>query len=138
MQLTHLKQYVIGLPGAHFSPSSKNKNNLLRKKFLTFQEMKPSSSIIKKILIFSQMKACLIYAEMKPCTFQPMLEKQKQKSAPRKFFILSKFLKRYCCQGINNENFSLGESPVYEVRKSKPGQINWIYNRVVLKTLLNI
>ena len=33
-----------------------------------------SSSNIKKILIFSQKKAFLIYPEMEPCKFQPKLE----------------------------------------------------------------
>ena len=46
--------------------------------------MEFSSSNIKKILIFSQKKAFLIFPEMKPCTFQRKLEKSK-KSTPRKF-----------------------------------------------------
>ena len=48
------------------SPSSKNRENQLRKKFLyflTFQEMKLSSSNIKKFFIFSQKKAFLIFGE---------------------------------------------------------------------------
>ena len=37
-------------------------------KFLVFQETELSSSNIKKILIFSQKKAFLIFLEMEPCT----------------------------------------------------------------------
>ena len=46
--------------------SEKNKKNSPRKKFLIFQEMELSSSNIKKILIFP---------EMKPYTFQPQTSK---------------------------------------------------------------
>ena len=58
------------------------------KKILIFSEMKlctfwPQSSkffpkkslALKKILIFSQKKAVLIFPEMEPCTFQSKLEK---------------------------------------------------------------
>ena len=34
-----------------------------------------SSSNIKKIYIFSQKKAFLLFPEMEPCTFRPKLEK---------------------------------------------------------------
>ena len=55
------------------SPIPKSKKKPPRKKFLIFQEMELSSSNIKKILIFS---------EMKPCSFQPWASK----------FSLKKFL----------------------------------------------
>ena len=37
--------------------------------------MELSSSNIKKVPIFSQNKAFLIFPEMKPCTFQPKIKK---------------------------------------------------------------
>ena len=49
----------------HFlSPSPKQKSNLPRKKFLTFQETELFYSDIKKILTFSQRKAFLIFSEI--------------------------------------------------------------------------
>ena len=48
--------------------------------------MELSSSNIKKILIFSQTKAFLIFPEMKHCTFQPKLKKLKR-FTPRKFLM---------------------------------------------------
>ena len=44
-----------------------------------FQEMELCDSKIKKIFIFSQKEAFLIFLEMEPCTFQPMLKKKKTK-----------------------------------------------------------
>ena len=51
--------------------------------------MKLSNSNIKKILIFSQKKAFLIFPEMEPCTFQSKLEKE-EKSIRRKFYYTSR------------------------------------------------
>ena len=45
-----------------------------------FQEMELCDSKIKKIFIFSQKEAFLIFLEMEPCTFQPMLKKTKTKT----------------------------------------------------------
>ena len=59
------------------------------KKFLLFQEMKLSGSNIKKILIFSQKKAFLIFPKIEPCTFQPKLEIL-ENSVLRKFLIFRK------------------------------------------------
>ena len=56
------------LPGALLDPSSKNKKNPPRKKFLIFWEMELSDLKIEKFLIFSQKKAFLIFREMEPCT----------------------------------------------------------------------
>ena len=42
-----------------------------------FWGMELSSSNIKKVLIFFQKKAILIFPEVEPCTFQPKLKKQK-------------------------------------------------------------
>ena len=70
-----------------FQPKvSRNKTNLRWKKFLVFQKMELSSSNIKKLLIFSQKKAFLIFPKKEPCTFQIKLKKIKQ-STPRKFLI---------------------------------------------------
>ena len=44
-----------------------------------FQEMELCDSKIKKIFIFSQKEAFLIFLEMEPCTFQPMLKKKQTK-----------------------------------------------------------
>ena len=61
------------LPGALFTPSSKNKKETLKKfilfskkkKILIFWQMELSSLKIKKFLIFSQKKVFLIFWEMK-------------------------------------------------------------------------
>ena len=55
--------------------------------FLVFLEMELSSSNIKKILIFPQKKAFLIFPEMDPSTFYPKLKKWK-KSSPWKLLML--------------------------------------------------
>ena len=57
----------MGLPGALFSPSSKNKKKPTPQKCLIFQDMELSSSNIKKIAIFYEKKAFLIVPEMEPC-----------------------------------------------------------------------
>ena len=69
------------------------------KKILIFPEMKPcifrpepskffpKKPALKKFLILSQRKAFLIFPEMEPCTFHPKLEKQK-KSTQEKFLML--------------------------------------------------
>ena len=56
----------MGLPGALFSPSSKNKKKPTPQKCLIFQDMELSSSNIKKIVIFYEKKAFLIVPEMEP------------------------------------------------------------------------
>ena len=55
-----------------------------------FQEMELCDSKIKKIFIFSQKEAFLIFLEMEPCTFQPMLKKKKKKKQELLIFFQKK------------------------------------------------
>ena len=59
-----------------------------------FQEMELCDSKIKKIFIFSQKEAFLIFLEMEPCTFQPMLKKKKKQKKNKSFLF---FFKRKLC-----------------------------------------
>ena len=59
-----------------------------------FQEMELCDSKIKKIFIFSQKEAFLIFLEMEPCTFQPMLKKKKKKQELLIFFQKKAFFKK--------------------------------------------
>ena len=52
-----------------------------------FQEMELCDSKIKKIFIFSQKEAFLIFLEMEPCTFQPMLKKKKKTKKKQELLI---------------------------------------------------
>ena len=64
--------------------------------------MEFSNSNIKKMLMFSQKKAFLIFPEMKPCTFKTGLERYKnppgenflcfRKQEPRKLFYIFLYL----------------------------------------------
>ena len=63
------------LPRSFPSPSPKNPEKSTPNKIPYISENGLSSSNIKKILIFSQKKAFLIFSEMEPCTFQSKLEK---------------------------------------------------------------
>ena len=78
------KQYDVILSVASFratwatyqsQPPKNKKKNPPRKKFYIFSGKEFSCSDIKKILIFSQRKAFLIFSQMKLCTFHPKLEK---------------------------------------------------------------
>ena len=51
------------------SQAQENQKKFTRKKLFVFLVMELSSPNIKKILIFSQKKAFLIFPQMKPCTF---------------------------------------------------------------------
>ena len=55
-----------------------------------FQEMELCDSKIKKIFIFSQKEAFLIFLEMEPCTFQPMLKKKKNKKKQELLILFQK------------------------------------------------
>ena len=62
---------------------------VLRATWATFKpkEIKLGLSNIKKLIIFSQKEAFVIFPKMEPCTFQSKIEKQK-KFTPRKFLML--------------------------------------------------
>ena len=62
---------------------------VLRATWATFKpkEIKLGLSNIKKLIIFSQKKAFVIFPKMEPCNFQSKIEKQK-KYTPRKFLML--------------------------------------------------
>ena len=62
---------------------------VLRAIWATFKpkEIKLGLSNIKKLIIFSQKEAFVIFPKMEPCTFQSKIEKQK-KFTPRKFLML--------------------------------------------------
>ena len=74
-----------------FIPKFKKWKKSTPKKFHIIQEMELSGSNIKKILIFSEEKNFMIFLEIKPCTFQPKLEKLK-KCTSRKFLKRNLFL----------------------------------------------
>ena len=62
-------------PGALPITKPKKLKKSTKKKFPIFPEMELSSQHIKKILIFFQKKAFLIFPKMESCTFQPKFEK---------------------------------------------------------------
>ena len=66
--------------------------------------MELCDSKIKKIFIFSQKEAFLIFLETEPCTFQPMLKKNKNKNKKELLIFFQKkvFFKKAYNSG--NEN----------------------------------
>ena len=98
------KQWFEEPSGAFPSQSPKKQKKPIPKKFLHL--FIPSSNI-KKILTFSQKKACLIFSQIKPCNFHPKLQKQK-KTTLGKFLILqeTKTLKSFLCFPKRKESFS--------------------------------
>ena len=55
-----------------------------------FQEMELCDSKIKKIFIFSQKEAFLIFLEMEPCNFKHMLKKKKNKKKQELLILFQK------------------------------------------------
>ena len=92
--------WILWLPGALFSPSSKNKNKSTPINFLYYRKMELSHPRIENLLLFSQNKAFLIFQE---------------RETPKKSLILqgtelfhisgSKFLILKCFSYFRKQNF---------------------------------
>ena len=55
--------YFLQLPGTLSGSKLKKQKNLPPKKFLIFQEMELSSSIIREVLIFLKMRTCIFQSQ---------------------------------------------------------------------------
>ena len=81
-------------------PNLKKLKTSTRKKLSIYPQMKPSSSNIKKILIFSQKKTFLIFSQKKPFLIFPKTQPREKflyfrKRKPRKKFLYFLYFRKW-------------------------------------------